>query len=368
MSVSSNVLRRLIESNTIQSSYQVVRFASNGSYNRMVSLQSAVRQFLKSDSAVKDKSSSKWKLLPDLEKCLAMSALSGRELSSLSWSLDRIALDDSTLWERAINLILKQENPECCHVAAILFSLSNAISREPTLLSFAQRRQLSEWFGTLASKGSFLSDSSLADISQLCFSASVLFPKSGVTRPLFHRATETLNTLPNRSDEEDVCHLASCKEIVLLWSTARQRRSTGDPIPSSFMEALLESSRGLRFCEDLNQNKVAQICDSITILGSDDPRIVYQIINYVDNHKDAINSKNLLRIIRAMNKLCVENQVLWKRIAYRLEDSVGLDYSVSELEEIKRAFSKLYSKKNQRVTGILQLYINTKLDAYKYGI
>ena len=179
------------------------------------------------------------------------------------------------------------------------------------------------------------------------------------------RATDILTSLPTREGSDGIPVLSSCKEIVLLWSSLRIRRSKDDRIPHKFLEALLESSRGLRYCEDMNQNKIGQLSDSISVLGTSDPRIVFQIIHFMDSNESGLNSKNLLRIIRAMSRLGIDNEILWKRIASRLEQPVGLDYSVKELGDIQNAFSLM--KNNRRVLGILDLYIKTKLDAARYG-
>jgi hypothetical protein len=152
-----------------------------------------------------------------------------------------------------------------------------------------------------------------------------------------------------------------------LWSVARKRKEQGQKVGRDLLEALCEASRGLRDCADFNQNKVAQVCESLAVLNLSDARPVYQVILFVDKHRGAINARNFLRIVRSMARLRVDNPVLWRRLGNILEGEIGLRFELAELAEISRVFEKL-NPRNQRVQGILDLYVKTKQDFARYGV
>jgi hypothetical protein len=287
-----------------------------------------------------------------------------RELSVLATALRKLAMHEPSCWDSLIERMVNSDNPDCESVSSFLFSIAT-MNKDSSHIKDSILPKLEGFLRDCLNENEFLQRASLRDISQLCYASSELFTGFKPSRSLFTRATDLLVSIPRRSEELEIADLSSCKELCLLWSTLRIRKSKGEKFPSAFTESLLEASRGLRFCEDLNQNKVGQICDALTVLKLNDPRIVYQVILFVDTHKSEINKKNLLRIIRCMTRLGVDNDILWKRLASRMEDPVGLSFSVQELEEIKRSFA--CHKNNQRVLGILDLFIKTKIDAQKYG-
>ncbi len=308
--------------------------------------------------------SSKWSLLPEVENYLEQSSPDVRDLAVLMWCLNELKVDDASIWEKSLSKFASLSLLQGSYASSFMFSLAGYVSRNP-LLPGDFLNDLKSRLGELVNSVEFEKTSTLKDVSQLTYATSVVFPGDRLGRTITLRAASLLENLRKRAEEPDIADLESCKEVCLLWSALRVRKGKGAKIPSRLVEALLEASRGLRFCSDMNQNKVAQICDSLAILGINDQRIVYQVILFVDTHKSEINQKNLLRLVRCMSKLRVDNEIFWKRIASRLEDPVGLRFSVDELEEIKRSFR--HFKKNQRVMGILDLYIKTKVDEKNYG-
>ena len=307
------------------------------------------------------------RLLNDIDAYLKSEDLPIRDLSQVAWGCWKLKLGDSVTWDRISRYSMRFLRDSPVDSALILFSLSNVVRGDPHILSPPVRDQLLEALKHPAEKPEWMANLELRDASQFSYAISCMYPKSSVVVPFVKRCSAALKSLPVSPNEEQIPKLESCKEICLLWSVARERKAYAHSrVSKEFVSALLEASRGLRHCRDFNQNKAAQVADTISELGVSDPRIVFQIIQYVSTHHRAINSKNLYRIMRSMSRLEVNNDVLWKRISNRLEDKVGLTYTVDQLNEIRSIFAK-FTPGNRRVFGILDLYIRTKLENLKYG-
>ena len=308
-------------------------------------------------------SSSRWSMVNEIESFLSGSTASPRDLSVIGWSVERMSLDDPRLWQAILDKLNGFTGASWSDIGSVMFSAARTYTREPATFPERTLGSIQNWISEY-----FVSQSaepSLADLAQICYAVSIMFPKFILNKNLQKKLITVLKALPTHNEDEKIPIISSCKEICLLWSGFRIVKSQNVNVPLQLTSALLEASRGLRYCEDFNQNKASQVCDAIAALNLNDPRIVYQIILFVDKHNSEINHRNLLRIARAMSKLGVANDILWKRIAARMEDPIGLKLSVKELEELRYAFGLL--KNNQRIMGILDLYIKTKVDESKYG-
>jgi hypothetical protein len=134
------------------------------------------------------------------------------------------------------------------------------------------------------------------------------------------------------------------------------------------LEALLETSRGLRNCTDFNQNKAAQLGDTLRELSLPDARVVFQLIHFLDKNGHTVNGRNLMRITKCLGELKVDNPIAWRRIAKRIESPMGVHLPIADLETIRHYVLKLAPVGvSQRTNGIISLYIKTKTDAQLYG-
>ena len=303
-----------------------------------------------------------WKLLADVEKFLSQESIPARELSILAWSVSKLGIADPSIWQSI--LARSQATPTSVgDTAVILFSVSTIFAKDPTILDVKTLESTLSHITTLNPN-----HCALCDTAQLCYFISTVFPKSLAIRPFLSSAITQLDNLPRSNDSAELPQLKSCREICLLWSVARSLKK-GSKSTTALVASLLEASRGLRLCPDFNQNKAGQLAETLAHLNQADPRGVFPIIHYIDHHHKTINRKNLLRIIRSFSKLGVDNQVVWKRIANRMEDEIGLQFTVSELEEIRNHFTKTLKvgSSNNRIYGIIGLYIKTKNDAQIYG-
>ena len=306
------------------------------------------------------------KLIPEVEKYLSTELATPRQLSVLSWSLNKLAIYDSRIWDTIAHHFCEMDAASPSDTAIILFSLSNVLKSDKSLLNPPSLASIESRIKHLASDSSFVSSVSLCDSAQICYAVSSMFPKSSSVISFIKQAIAHLESIPVSTDSEELPILNSCRDVCLLWSVARNRNEYRNRLTNDLISTLLESSRGLRNCKDFNQNKVGQLCVSLAILNVNDPRPVYQVILFVDSHHKEINGKNLIRIIRAMGNLLVGNDVLWKRIANRLEDEIALRYTIPQLSEIRHTFAKL-APSNQRILGLLDLYIKTKSEQTQYG-
>lgn len=277
---------------------------------------------------------------------LTKQSLSMRGVSKISWSFAKMKLFDEKLWAKLLDFSVAHDWSVPGDLSVFTFSLADCLSQESSLVSRNQLSAFLKQVETKLQRPEFLEQMSLADCAQMTFALSVLKPVKSMG-PLMNRVEVCLGKLTT---------LESCKEVCLLWSAARRLRNV------SYLEALLEASRGLRNCADFNQNKVAQLCETVHQLRIEDPRLIHQIIHFVNTKHKEINSRNLYRIIVSMSQL--DNATFWKRISNRLEDSVGLDFSLDQIEKIKTVYK---NRGNSRTWAILELYQKTKLDASKFG-
>ena len=340
------------------------KFLACASFKGRPSIETKFPRAFKALAASQGKcSSGKESLSNAVEECklyLSQSSIPARDLSLLAWSLDRIHVIDAEIWG---SLIRQSSGANSCpsDYASTLFAISKAYQREPTVMSDESKNALR---GSLDTSTQFLSVLSLCDSAQIAFALTSIYPEtSQLSAPFVSRAVKLLSELPRT----DKAVLKSCRELCLLWSVARKRKEQGQKVGRDLLEALCEASRGLRDCADFNQNKVAQVCESLAVLNLSDARPVYQVILFVDKHRGAINARNFLRIVRSMARLRVDNPVLWRRLGNILEGEIGLRFELAELAEISRVFEKL-NPRNQRVQGILDLYVKTKQDFARYGV
>lgn len=308
---------------------------------------------------------SNWKDIVEIEDFLSGDAVSSRDLSVIAWSINQLGINEGGVWEKIVGRVIESDEIKPGELAAVLFALSNAVTRDPLLLNDFLKKSFEARLRSLSDNANYMEALTLADCAQSTYSLSCIFPESSVSIPFVKQTIAILNRISRSTDSEELPQLKSCKEVTLLWSAARNRKKIKSKLSVDFVSTLSEVSRGLRLCEDFNQNKVAQLSETLAILGLKDPRVVYQVILFVDKNKDLLNANNLLRIVRSMSKLGVDNEVFWKRIASRLEEPLGLKFSLKDLEDIRRAFVR--QRNNQRIIGILDLYIKTKADQTKYG-
>ena len=273
---------------------------------------------------------------------------------------------DPHVWSCVVRAISSCSDLSPKDFSLSLFSLSCAVQKDYAVLPTNIKAELSSTLQRLASDSSFINRASLVDMAQILYGISILFPKSPVITPFIAKSTALLNGLPRSPDEVPI--LQSCREICLLWSVARLRKDIRNRSSRDLNEALLSASRGLRNCSDFNQNKAAQIADTLRTLQLADPRIMFQVIHYLDKHGHTMNGNNLMRMVKCLGELKIDNPIAWRRIANRIESPVGVGLSISDLELLSRYVVKFApAGVAQRASGIISLYIKTKSDAAMYG-
>jgi hypothetical protein len=292
--------------------------------------------------------------------------LSASEVSSIAWSLAKLEIVDPHLWCCVIGALLRSSETSPSDLASTTFSIASVFKRDFTLLPGETKNRLNGVLQQLGSDSTEMNRLALADAAQFSYGVSILFPQSPIITPYISKSIALLTSLPRCP--EGIPILKSCRELCLLWSVARLRKDIPNRTSRDLVEALLDASRGLRNCSDFNQNKVAQIADTLKTLKITDNRIMFQIIHFLDKHSQLINAKNLLRITTCLGELKIDNPIAWRRIAKRIESPLGVKLDIADLELIGRYISKLAPPGvAQRSTGIISLYIKTKTDAKMYG-
>ena len=304
--------------------------------------------------------------LRELDNALMSGSLSASEISSIAWSLGKLAILDPHCWSGVIGSLSQSAEFRPADLAITTFALASVVKMDSTLLQGEIRNRLGAVLHKLASSQSDINRTNLADAAQLSYGVSKLFPHSPLITPYVSRSVALLTSLPRCP--EGVPVIESCRELGLLWSVARLRRDTHNRTSRDLVEALLDASRGLRNCSDFNQNKVAQIADTLRVLKISDNRIIFQLIHFLDKKSQSINAKNLMRIAACLGELKIDNPIAWRRIAKRIESPLGVKLGISDLELLARYIIKFGPPGvSQRSSGIISLYIKTKTDAYMYG-
>ena len=302
------------------------------------------RSFLRKD----EKPADIWSMVPNILQYLSSSTVSIRSVSKLAWSLDKLGMYEEQCWSKFILLMIHSAASSPSDISIFLFSLANAFQREPSLIS---REELDNIWTVCVSGLPLDPRLSLCDSVQLFYASSVLY-ESRLSVKFGVHSMDLLSKVPYETH-------TSCRDICLMWSSVCKTGNMKD------LEPLLEASRGLRYCRDFNQNKAAQIAESCMFLRIYDPRVISQIINFVNVNHKTINGRNLLRIAQSFSKIGISNEIFWKRIAQRLQDPIGMKFSVEQIETFKSLLDGRL--KSQRVFGILELFQKTKIDAKKFG-
>jgi hypothetical protein len=290
-------------------------------------------------------STAAWKLLSVIETQLNHSSFS--QLSNTAWILAKLVIPDTSVWKAMRNRLLSTSPTDIeaipKYVSRALWGVCN--SGDP--LHDVDTLALKQWFNRVN-----LSDYSTQDLVMVLGSLCHLCPKD---TPLISEISGILaNQLINAS-------LPTCA-VVSLWRSAELMQ----PPPAVLLELLAEQSRTLRLDPaGFTDDACAQVAKAAAVLKCGDPRVMYQLINFMKVNGLKTRSVQFLSLLKSYTKLGIADDVVWKRFAARVE-KLGPAWTLKELKMAEKCFYKA-NKMTPRVNGILQCFVAVKEDIDKYG-
>lgn len=131
------------------------------------------------------------------------------------------------------------------------------------------------------------------------------------------------------------------------------------------LEVLCEESRQLRLDHTFNQDMAAEIARSLLVLDVKDPRPEYQVADYVARKGLSLRADTLLIVAEFFAARQVSHDFAWKRLGVRVQQR-GIDLSMRDIERLVSAFRRA-GRGNQRIHGMLTLFLRLREDQAKYG-
>ena len=131
------------------------------------------------------------------------------------------------------------------------------------------------------------------------------------------------------------------------------------------LEVLCEESRRLRLDHTFNQDMAAELAKALLILDVDDARPVYQVADYVARRGLSLRADTLLVLAEFFAARGVNHDLAWKRLGVRAQQR-GVDLRLHDIDRLVAAFRRA-GRGNQRIYGMLSLFLRLREDQAKYG-
>ena len=281
-----------------------------------------------------------WRLVAVIEE--QMDHASVEELSSVAYCLAKLKVSDAAVWKSIRRRFLSLPSNQCPskYFSRAIWGICNAHTPIPDLGTAELKTRLNRID---------LDSLSPQDIVMILGSLCNLSPKD--TPLLTNYAAKLSPTLP----------LPTCA-IISLWKSVSRMQ----PPPPALVEFLFEQSRALRLDPDgFTDEACAHVAHAASVIKCEDARVMYQLIFFMKSKGLKVRAEPYLSLIKSFARLGIQDEVVWKRFATRLEKH-GPGYSLKQLREIQRCFDKA-GKLSQRLKGILQCFISLKEDHDRYG-
>ncbi|CAE8712993.1 unnamed protein product, partial [Polarella glacialis] len=131
------------------------------------------------------------------------------------------------------------------------------------------------------------------------------------------------------------------------------------------LEILCEESRHLRLDHTFNQDMAAELARALLTLKVEDPRPEYQIADFVARRGLSLRADTLLVLTEFFAARNVSHDFAWKRLGVRVQQR-GVDLKLQDLDRLVAAYRRA-GRGNQRIFGMLTLFLRLREDQAKYG-
>eukprot|EP00929_Paragymnodinium_shiwhaense_P091504 TRINITY_DN51424_c0_g2_i1.p1 TRINITY_DN51424_c0_g2~~TRINITY_DN51424_c0_g2_i1.p1 ORF type:complete len:463 (-),score=84.58 TRINITY_DN51424_c0_g2_i1:9-1397(-) len=288
-----------------------------------------------------------WKLLPLLAARIPL--MTPKQLSLSAWGLGRTLVNHDATWA-ALGDALKSRYADftLSDLSMYAWALS-AVDRCSPAEVVAIKRGVREKL-----MGKELDDVSSHDLSMIFRSIAKLTPEDR----RFHGWLLLLmaDGMANRQVP------FAAQGLTSVWATLAELKMKPDP---DALEVLCEESRSLRMDHTFNQDMAADLARALLKLDVQDARPAYPIIDYVARRGLLLRADTLLTLVEFFAVRGVVHEVAWKRLGTRTQQR-GVDLRLADMERLEAAYRKS-GKGNERIYGMLDLFVRLREDQAKYG-
>ncbi|CAJ1343756.1 unnamed protein product [Effrenium voratum] len=288
-----------------------------------------------------------WKLLPVM--AARVPCMTPKQIALCAWGLGRTLVHDEQAWvalggavcARAPDFVL----PDLAMFAWGLAAVDRKAPAEIVALKQAVRQKL---------MGNSLEDVSSHNLCMLLKAISQLTPGD-------QRFLEWLLLIMLEAMEAKSVSFAA-QGITSIWSALALLKWRPD---DRALEILCEESRRLRLDHTFNQDMASDLAKSLLVLKVDDQRPEYQVADFVARRGLSLRSDTLLILSEFMAIRQVSHDLAWKRLGVRAQQR-GVDLTLKDIDRLVAAFRRA-GRGNQRIYGMLSLFLRLREDQAKYG-
>jgi len=288
-----------------------------------------------------------WQLLPLFRARLPL--LTPKQLAISAWALGRALVNDEEAWAELGTAIRNAAPalalPDVAMVAWAFAAVERAQPPEVVAVKKAVRERL---------MGRDLVGVASHDLCMLFKAVAKLTPED----LRFHEwlLLLMLEGMANKTTPYAAQGLTS------IWGTLAALRWKPD---DEALEVLCEESRLLRLDHTFNQDMAAELARSLLTLNVDDGRPAYQVVDYVARKGLALRADTLLTLTEFFAVRSVSHDLAWKRLGVRAQQR-AVDLRLPDIDRLINAF-KRSGKGNQRIYGMLDLFMKLREDQARYG-
>jgi len=288
-----------------------------------------------------------WHLLPTLSARVPL--MTPKQLSLSAWALGRTLVNDEEAWAslgeafrtRAEEFAL----PDLAMATWALSAVDRVSPPEVVALKQAVRKKL---------LGQAIDGLSSHDLCMLFKAVARLTPQD-------RRFLEWLLLLMLEGMATKQIPFAA-QGLASIWGTLASLRWRPD---EEAVAALCEESRLLRLDHTFNQDMASELARALLQLGVEDPRPTYQVVDFVARKGLSLRADALLTLAEFFAARDVTHDLAWKRLGVRAQQR-GVDLRLPEIDRLIAAFRKA-GKGNQRIYGMLALFLRIREDQARYG-
>ncbi|AFZ80571.1 hypothetical protein BEWA_034280 [Theileria equi strain WA] len=162
--------------------------------------------------------------------------------------------------------------------------------------------------------------------------------------------------------------------ITSIWETLQYSNITDEEI----LEDLCEASRYLRLDHSFNSNMLNSIITAIDKLNIRDPRIIYQIVHWLEKRSSLMYPPQMYNIICLLDKMSIYHEKAWKQLGVVVQKK-AIDLELNEIKHLYSIFKRNGKKTkninmctpsgkgNDRIYGVLDHFMLCKQDMETYG-
>ncbi|WBY57405.1 hypothetical protein Py17XNL_000900301 [Plasmodium yoelii yoelii] len=149
--------------------------------------------------------------------------------------------------------------------------------------------------------------------------------------------------------------------IISIWVCLREYEIKNKKI----IDSALELSRFLRLDHTVNSSMMHEIVTSIHKLKIKDRRILYHLFVHLKKKCINMHVQHLYDVIICLNDMKINDDDLWKQFGVAIQKK-AIDLELTQIKKLQNIFTT-NGKKNDRILGVLDAFIQIKEDINSYG-